>query len=129
MDRVFPYAFSMPTDGLPDDESSTASPIAQLLAANINLLMSHPSHTDLSSNPKLGKRTGLGASAISRIRSGHNTTIESLVKLADAFHLAPWQLLVHGMDPANPPVLLPVSPAEQKLYRRFKSLFTEGEET
>lgn len=120
MDRVFPYSWAMPTRGLPEDEESTATPMAKVLAANVTILMA--AHADeLGSNPKLGKRTKLGPSAISRLRSGHNATLKTLEALAEAFELSPWQLLVPILDPKNPPALKVPTASEKAFYAKINA--------
>lgn len=79
---------------------------------------------DLSKQIRLGKKAGVAQATIGRILSseGENASIETVTSLARAFGLEGWQLLVAGMDPANPPVLQPVSKAERALYDRIKDL-------
>lgn len=79
---------------------------------------------DLWKQIRLGKKAGVGQATIGRILSdeGEDSGIETVAKLAKAFGLEAWQILVAGMDPSNPPVLQPVSKEEQELYRRLKDL-------
>jgi transcriptional regulator with XRE-family HTH domain len=127
MDRVFTYSPEMASRGSPDDEEKpVASPTAQLLAENLkNLMKAYP---ELGSNPKLGKKTGLGASGISRLVNGHNATIETLERISKAFGLEPWQLLVQGLDPKSQPTLQPLSKREAALYAKWKALARETTE-
>ena len=77
-----------------------------------------------ASQIQLGKKAGVSQATIGRILSdeGEDSGIETVAKLAKAFGLEAWQILVAGMDPSNPPVLQPVSKEEQELYRRLKDL-------
>lgn len=79
---------------------------------------------ELASQIRLGKKAGVAQATIGRILSsdGENPSIETVSSLAGAFGLETWQLMVAGMDPANPPVLQPVSKAERALYERIKDL-------
>jgi transcriptional regulator with XRE-family HTH domain len=79
---------------------------------------------DLYRQIRLGKRARVAQATIGRILSaeGEDSSIETVAKLASAFGLEAWQLMVAGMDPSNPPVLQPVSKEEQELYRRLKEL-------
>lgn len=120
MDRVFPYPLWM---GHRADLDEAVQGSARTLAVNLRALMS--ATPELGSNPKLGQKTGLGVSAISRIVNGHNATLETLDKLAKAFELEVWQLMLPGLDPKNHPVVQPVSAKERELYERFKEVAKE----
>lgn len=120
MDRVFPYPLWMGQRAAID---STVQGSARSLAQNLRVLMD--AHPDLDSNPKLGKKTKLGVSAISRLLNGHNATLETLDRIAEAFHVQTWQLLMPGLDPKNLPVVQPVSEKERALYERFKEVAKE----
>jgi transcriptional regulator with XRE-family HTH domain len=93
-----------------------------VVAANVKALMHAKGNEHLNSNPKLGKKSGLGAGSISRVINGHNATLETLEALAKAFGLEPWQLLVEGWTPKNPPALQPISESEKRLYQQFREL-------
>lgn len=98
-----------------------------VLRRNLQALMDkakEAGNTQLSSQIQLGKKAGVGQATIGRILSqqGEDSGIETVHKLAQAFGLEGWQLLVAGMDPKNPPVLQPVSKAERELYDRLKQL-------
>lgn len=84
------------------------------------------SHSDLSSNPKLAKKTGLGTGSISRLRNGEvDPTLSTLEKLSKAFDVAAWQLLVPNIDPGNLPALLSASEAERKLWESLRQVAKE----
>lgn len=73
------------------------SKTAQALADNLNRLMK--ARADLDSNPKLGKRSGLSVSTLSRLRNGNvEATLQVVERLADAFAISPARLL--DTDPA-----------------------------
>jgi hypothetical protein len=91
------------------------------LASNLNRLMEV--HLSLNSNPKMAKRTGLGLGTIARARNADvAVTVDTLEVLAECFDLQPWQLLVHGLDPLNPPVLRSMSVAESDLFDRLRKV-------
>jgi transcriptional regulator with XRE-family HTH domain len=94
------------------------TPSAWIVSANLKKLMG--SNEELGSNPKLGKKTGLGASAISRVLNGHNATLETVDRIGKAFGLPGWQLLIPDLDPGNLPVIQ--SAKEVELYRRLREL-------
>jgi transcriptional regulator with XRE-family HTH domain len=124
MDRGIPYSSFMPQKRGGKDEESTASSTAKVLGANLQALMA--SHSDLSSNPKLAKKTGLGTGSISRLRNGEvDPTLSTLEKLSKAFDVAAWQLLVPNIDPGNLPALLSASEAERKLWESLRQVAKE----
>ncbi len=71
----------------------------------------------------LGKKAGVGQSAIVRILSpeGVDARIETVEAIAKVYGLEAWQLLVAGMTPDNPPVLVPISKAERQLYDSLRA--------
>jgi transcriptional regulator with XRE-family HTH domain len=119
MDRVFPYPQLMSAKALDgeEEEELAVCDTARVLAANVRSLMQ--AHKELGSNPKLGKKTGLGASGISRLINGQNATLGSVERVARAFNVEPWHLLVPGFDPKRLPTLSPVSEGELALYARI----------
>lgn len=52
---------------------------------------------------------------------GPSPSLDALAAIAGAYDLMPWQLLVPGLDPANPPYLA-LSDAERALYAEFRRL-------
>lgn len=127
MDRVFPDTSYMSRKVTPRDEESLASSTAKVLGANLQALMT--ANSELGSNPKLAKKTDLGTGTISRLRNGEvDANLSTLQKIASAFDLQPWQLLVPGLDPAHPPVLRHPSEEERKLYARIEQLAREMKE-
>ena len=67
---------------------------------------------------------GVAQSTIGRIlnpEENENTRIDTIAKIAKAYGLEPWMLLVPGMNPDNPPVLQPVTQAERALYAQLQS--------
>lgn len=65
---------------------------------------------------------GIGIATVQRIKAQETSVgIAVLDKIAAAFDLAAWQLLVPGFDPGNPPALQPVSAKERELYEKIMS--------
>lgn len=95
-----------------------------ILAINLKGLMQ--TKAGPNSEIALGKRAKVGQATIGRIlkRDGF-AKIDTVGKLAQVYGLEAWQLMVPGMDPSNPPVLLPVSKAEKALYARLKDAVDE----
>lgn len=100
-----------------EDESPVATKTALVVAANVRALMDRDE--ELNSNLKLGGKTKLGHSAISRILHGQNITLKSLEALGRVFELEPWQLLVPIVDPKNPPALKVFTEAEKAFYAKI----------
>jgi transcriptional regulator with XRE-family HTH domain len=90
----------------------------KILAANIKMLMEK--HVSLNSEAKVAKAGGLSQRTVNRARNGLQVRLESLSGLSRAFGLAPWQLLVPGLDPSNPPILS-LTPEEKALYERLRA--------
>jgi hypothetical protein len=74
--------------------------------------------------PKRGKRVSLRSIQYLVGDAPYSPTIDLLSAVAAALDLHPWQLLVKGMDPNNPPVLT-LTESERKLYREFQRLRKE----
>lgn len=107
--------------------STNASSTAKVLGENLLALMK--AHPDLGSNPKLATRTKLGTGTISRLKNGQvDANLETLERLAKAFHVEPWQLLVPGLHPSNLPTLQPISEQERRLYARIAEAMKEIKE-
>lgn len=122
MDRVFPQTCRMKkkTEALTEKQRRTAVTLGQ----NVSALMG--GNESLDSNPKVSKATKLSTSTLSRLRNGQvNANLETLEAIAEAFDVEPWQLLVPGFQPANPPVLGMAGQKEQDLYNRFMSAAKE----
>jgi transcriptional regulator with XRE-family HTH domain len=70
----------------------------------------------------LHRKSKVAQATIGRILrdSGENARIETDEALAKAYGLDAWQLMVPGMDPANPPVLRSASKEEAELYDRLR---------
>ncbi len=74
--------------------------------------------------PLSGRQLGIAAKidpkTVTRILAAqHAPNIDTIAALAAVFHLLPWQLLVPGMDPADPPVTQ-LSRTEAALYRTLQ---------
>lgn len=66
---------------------------------------------------------GVAQATIGRILKGESKAarLDTIAKIAKAYGLEPWQMLVPGMDPGNPPVLQPLTKAERALYAQLQS--------
>lgn len=101
--------------------------LRDLVGANIARLMQ--SRPKLSSNTKLSERSGVGLGTVSRIINGETAaTLDTLARLAAAFDLAPWQLLVPNLDATNPQILQSISSKEADLYKRLRETIAKETE-
>jgi transcriptional regulator with XRE-family HTH domain len=75
----------------------------------------------------LAAKSGASQATIGRILSdeGVDAGIETVDKIAKAYGLEGWQLMVAGMTPTNPPVLQPVSKEERAFYDKVKALYQD----
>jgi transcriptional regulator with XRE-family HTH domain len=71
---------------------------------------------------QLRRKSGVAQATIGRILSpeGVDAGIDTVAKIAKAYGLEAWQLMVAGMDPSNPPVLRAATKEEQELYDRLR---------
>lgn len=68
----------------------------------------------------------VGVGTIQRIEAQQTSVgLAILDKIAQKFELAPWQLLVPGFDPVNPPALQPVSARERAMYDKIMKVAKE----
>lgn len=87
---------------------------------NVSALMNK--HYGGENLAKLSRDCGIGLGTSARIKKQQTSVgIDILHQIASRFGLAPWQLLVPGFDPENPPTLQPVSSQERMLYERIMS--------
>ena len=95
-----------------------------ILADNLNALLK--TRDGPNSEIGLAKKSGVGQATIGRIRKRQGAAkIDTVSKLAKAYGLEGWQLMVAGMNPTNPPVLQPLSRAERELHARLNAAFAE----
>ena len=93
--------------------------IKQTLAENLVRLMHHDDAHPIT-QAELARRSKVDQRYIGRLQNAEfNASVKVLEKLATAFDLQPWQILVPGLDPGNPPVNH-VTEAEKRLYERLK---------
>lgn len=102
------------------DVSKKPSRALETLAANLQRLMD--ADKELSTQSAVAKRAKVDQRAIGRILNRENEpTTEKLAKLAKAFDLEPWQLLVPDLDARNPPLLASQTEALKKLYANLST--------
>lgn len=92
------------------------------LSANIKALMQYErdKNRDLTSDAKVAKRAGVDQKTVWRmVNEANSARVESVAKVAEAFGLSTWQILVPGLDPSNPPVVA-MTEVERSFYARLR---------
>lgn len=65
---------------------------------------------------RLNKESGISKGTLARIKDQKTAVgLDLLEKLADFFHMQPWQMLIPELDPKNPPVFA-ITEAEKRFY-------------
>ena len=100
--------------------------MAQVLWDNVSALMVH--HWQEENLNKLARKAKIGPATAQRIKDRQTAVrIDTVERVAMAFDLKPWQLLMPDLDPGNVPVSM-LSETEKKLYsklHRVKSIMEE----
>lgn len=97
---------------------------AQILAQNLKALLQHGKGP--RTQMELARKAQVGQATIGRIlRADTAATVETIAALSAVYDLEAWQLLVAGMEPSNPPALIPVTAAERRLYARLRDTARE----
>lgn len=92
-------------------------PLVQVFAANVRRVMEHYGENPTSA----GVRCKVSQQQFRRfVRGEHSVTLDSVAAVAKGYGLEPYQLLIPGLDPANPQVLRLLSASELKLYAALK---------
>lgn len=91
----------------------------QIVSENLKNLMESDEKNKIS-QAELKRRSGVDQRYIGRILAReYSVSVDILDKLARAFDLQAWQLLVPGLDPTNPPINH-ITESEKRLYERLK---------
>ena len=81
---------------------------------------------DQGSQSAASRRLKLNQRTLGRYMNGESPPNLSLLEyVATGYNLQPWQLLLPGLDPSNPPHLYKQTDQERDLYQRLKSTLTE----
>ena len=94
-----------------------------VLADNLARLMAHS--LDMKSQRAVAKRAEMDQRTVGRIlNQEHSQNLEQIAKLAEAFDLMPWQMLVPDLDPKDPPTIQ-LSRTEAEMYTRLVKTASE----
>ena len=67
------------------------------------------------------KRLGMKVTQLKRVMAGkHAITMSTLQRIADAYHVEPYQLLMPGFDPVNPRLPRVLSPEDEIIYHALE---------
>lgn len=100
------------------------SSLTRLFRDNLKRLMA--AHPDLSSQSALARACKVGQSSIGRIvNDAQSPTLDMVARIAEAFDLEPWQMLIDGLDPRNPPITKAIDERQQHLFARFRQAAEE----
>lgn len=100
----------------------TPSRLRAVIAINVinRAVKVFPKHPNLPVAIKEAAGNSFSKSTVQRILDAKvGTSLEQLDALARALELAPYQLLIQNLDPANPQVAKGASVDEQQLYRKI----------
>ncbi len=90
----------------------------KILAENLTALMKY--HEDASSQKAVRDKSRVGGGTFDgAVNATSNTTLDSLEKLARAFGLQPYQLLIPDLDPKNP-LIARLPPNEKAFYKNIE---------
>lgn len=93
----------------------------EIVVANLKRLMVHNKHLTPT---EAARHVGISQQQMDRILGGQKPRVDTLEKIARGYDLEPYQLMIPGLDPANPQVLRLLSAAEQRLYEALEDART-----
>jgi hypothetical protein len=102
-------------------------PISEIVAENVARLIEHDKKTGKSKIPQsFLAQKGVSQATIGRVLKAEVATrVETVAVIARHFDLQPWQLLVEGFNPKEPPLLRVATGNEAEFYRRVLALAKE----
>lgn len=107
--------------GVMNDERHTNP--ATILRDNVEALLRKHNHVNQAGDVvwhKMKTDYKIGVGTYQRVQQAKTSIgINVVAKIAHAFHLEPWQLMVPNLDPSNPPVFA-LTESERNLYRKLR---------
>lgn len=95
------------------------TPLTDLFRGNLRRLME--ADRQLNSQPRLAAASRVAQTSIGRILRGEQSpTLDVVHKLAAAFGLEAWQMLVPDLEPDNPPITKQIDQRQHELLARFR---------
>lgn len=99
--------------------------LRDVVSSNIAKIMDNPDSP--LTQAEVGKRSGLPQRTVGRLKNGSTAaSLTTLGAISKGLGVEPWQLLVPDLDPSNPPMFIPTSPDERRLYKKFEQLLEES---
>lgn len=99
---------------MPDNKTKGRPDVKEIVGANVRALITAREKDFDAACTHLG----IKPTQLKRIIKGeHAVTMTTIQRIAAAYDLEPYQLLVPGLDAKNPQVLRAVGPEEERLYR------------
>ena len=98
-------------------------PSAELVADKIARIIAHR-RLDVAGAAKLLKVRPFQVTRL--MGANHAMTLRTLDRLAEAFGMEPYQLLVPGLNAGNPQVLRVLSASEERLYKALEEARANG---
>lgn len=89
----------------------------KVVADNLQALMDHHKHAGPS---EAARYTRVSQQQIDRVLKGQKPRVDTVEKLARGYGIEPYQMLIPGLNPANPQILKELSPEEQRLYQALE---------
>lgn len=105
------------------DRPKGVPPVDKIVADNVRRLMDYHRHDTPSA---AARYVNVSQQQMDRILKGQRIRVDTLERVARGYDLEPYQLLIVGLDPANPQVLRSLSPAEERLYRALEEARAEA---
>ncbi|MES2187974.1 MAG: helix-turn-helix transcriptional regulator [Pseudomonadota bacterium] len=101
------------------EENPNLSDGARAFSENVRTLIARYELT----GPALARAAKIDQKTVWRIYNGQTEPgLDVVTKIARVYKFEPWQLLVPGFDPALPPTLATLVPAERELLDRLRTL-------
>jgi transcriptional regulator with XRE-family HTH domain len=95
------------------------TPLTRLFQENLRRLMQ--ADPALGSQPKVAKAARIAQRSVGRILAAEQSpTLDTVYKLAQAFDQEPWQMLIHGLEPNNPPITKQTDDRQREMFERFR---------
>lgn len=93
--------------------------LSDLFRSNLRKLMQ--ADRKLRTQPAVAQASKVGQRSVGRILGGEQSpTLDMVHKIAGAFGLEPWQMLVPDLEPDNPPITKQIDERQQELLKRFR---------
>jgi transcriptional regulator with XRE-family HTH domain len=105
-------------------QRTAPSRLARLFRDNLQRMMQ--ANPEIGSQAALARASGVRQSNIQRILALEQVPgLDMVARIADAFDLEPWQMLIDDLDPRNPPITKAVDERQKLLFNRFRQAAEE----